>query len=368
MTQSRRWSKSFWFAVYLLMLIPVVAVPYIVVSNSHHAVRHRYYPEDLRLLMAMRKLNPIVPLGQRVPKPAETGAMNASLTTISDDAERELTEYETHFDKSRRRRLLTRLHEETFAEFVESNGFGQSRMWFGITLDDIKLPSDDSPLMPFNDWSGDTSTASTFSAAEPNPADLLKLPAIHRTAFVEFLDPRRLGLVPKSNDISKTVSWTNNGNQVTQETQDWSRLPADSPLRPLSVAHTEHGMSAQANFLFANRLTDWQLSRLELVSLLKSARPRVYLSRNLPNMQELDSAPTRPLDEFETNSLQKLHKGEHLVIESDTTEIRMLGGIRAAAQCVDCHLVQRGYLLGAFTYTLHRAPASTETVQANLEQ
>jgi len=105
-----------------------------------------------------------------------------------------------------------------------------------------------------------------------------------------------------------------------------------------------------------------------LVSLLKSDQPRVYLSRNLPNMKELDGAPMRALNEFEKNSLQKLRDGEHLVVESSNAEIRMLGGIRTANQCVECHRVQRGYLLGAFTYTLRPTASSTKTAQANLEQ
>ncbi len=45
----------------------------------------------------------------------------------------------------------------------------------------------------------------------------------------------------------------------------------------------------------------------------------------------------------------------------------MLGSVRAASQCVECHSVKRGTLLVAFTYTLHRAPAKTENVQASLE-
>lgn len=368
MTQSNRWSKSFLVSICLmLLLIRAVSMRYVALLNIRDAVQDREYPGDLRLLMAMRKLYPIVPLGERLPGSTAVGAMAPVDMVLSDDAQRELTEYESHLEKSLRRYLLTRLHEETFAKFVESNGFGRSRMWFGLTLDDIKRPNDDQPLVPFNDRTLGSSTSSLVSAAEPTSAELLKLPAIHRAAIFEFVEPSRLGQVPKSDDISKTVTWTFDSSQVRQETKDWSQIPADSPLRPLSVAHTEHGMSAQAPLLFANRLADWQLSRLELVSLLKAPQPQVYLSRNLPNMKELNRAPTRPLDKFESNNLQKLREGEHLVIEFNSTEIRMLGGIRAANQCVECHRVQHGYLLGAFTYILRHASASIETSQANLE-
>jgi hypothetical protein len=127
-------------------------------------------------------------------------------------------------------------------------------------------------------------------------------------------------------------------------------------------------MSARVKQEFEKHLTQWQLSKLELVSLLKSPTPRVYLSRNLPNMRELANARTRELNEFEAVSLAKLQSGERLLIESDNTELRMMGSVRAASQCVDCHSVKRGALLGAFTYTLHRVPASNENVQASLEQ
>jgi hypothetical protein len=41
----------------------------------------------------------------------------------------------------------------------------------------------------------------------------------------------------------------------------------------------------------------WQVERLELISLLKHDRPVAYFSNNLPKMDELRDAPTRPLDQ-----------------------------------------------------------------------
>jgi hypothetical protein len=35
-----------------------------------------------------------------------------------------------------------------------------------------------------------------------------------------------------------------------------------------------------------------------------------------------------------------------------TDRIRMVGSVRAAKDCLDCHSVDRGHLLGAFTYEL----------------
>ncbi len=100
--------------------------------------------------------------------------------------------------------------------------------------------------------------------------------------------------------------------------------------------------------------TKWTILRLELVSLLKFAEPRVYVLDHLPQMDQLssDNAPTRPLDSFELTALAKLRKDEDVVVKSEASEYRMLGSLRAAKQCLDCHGVQRGELLGAFSYSL----------------
>jgi hypothetical protein len=96
----------------------------------------------------------------------------------------------------------------------------------------------------------------------------------------------------------------------------------------------------------------WRIERLELVSLLRFGEPRVYVSENLPRMDELQEAATRSLDDFERGRLDRLRQGEDIVVRSTTKEIRMLGALRAVRQCVVCHSVRRGELLGAFSYRL----------------
>jgi hypothetical protein len=100
----------------------------------------------------------------------------------------------------------------------------------------------------------------------------------------------------------------------------------------------------------------WKLNRLELVSLLKHDHFAVYTSESLPNMEQLDGVPTRTLDEFELLSLGRLFGGEDLVVNATTNRIRMLGGLRASEQCLECHSVKKGELLGAFSYELLRKP------------
>jgi hypothetical protein len=65
------------------------------------------------------------------------------------------------------------------------------------------------------------------------------------------------------------------------------------------------------------------------------------------------SAPnitTRPLDTFESESLERLRRDEDIVIEATSNGCRMLGSLRARAKCLECHSVERGELLGAFSY------------------
>ncbi len=100
----------------------------------------------------------------------------------------------------------------------------------------------------------------------------------------------------------------------------------------------------------------WRTTQLQLVSLLKQPEPRVYLSPNLPAMSELVNAETRELNAFENESLEKLLAGENLITAATTNTIRMLGALRARHECLECHSVSRGTLLGAFSYVLERDP------------
>jgi hypothetical protein len=96
---------------------------------------------------------------------------------------------------------------------------------------------------------------------------------------------------------------------------------------------------------------------LELVSLLKHDVPMVYVSDHLPRMDELEDAKTRSLSPFERKSLARLREGEDLSVDATVNRISMVGALRAAKQCTECHQVKRGELLGAFSYELERQPS-----------
>lgn len=106
---------------------------------------------------------------------------------------------------------------------------------------------------------------------------------------------------------------------------------------------------------------DWGVKSLHLVSLLKHDRPQVYVSKSLPNMESLPEANLRDLDGFETMALERLYNGDDLCIQARENQVRMLGSLRAMKQCLDCHLVERGELLGAFSYEFARLTPDAET-------
>jgi len=102
----------------------------------------------------------------------------------------------------------------------------------------------------------------------------------------------------------------------------------------------------------------WELTRVQLIGLLKHAGPVVYRTNELqlPEMKPaaLDKVVTRTPDEWESSRLEELKKGKELLVEERPGSVRMLGAVRAGLQCQKCHQVNQGDLLGAFTYELHR--------------
>lgn len=97
----------------------------------------------------------------------------------------------------------------------------------------------------------------------------------------------------------------------------------------------------------------WKVEKIQLVSMLLRDEPQVYVSYTLPQMQSLQKEAVRDLDPFERSALEKLRSGDDLVVDTSTAErIRMFGSLRATKYCLECHAVERGTLLGAFSYDL----------------
>jgi hypothetical protein len=97
---------------------------------------------------------------------------------------------------------------------------------------------------------------------------------------------------------------------------------------------------------------NWVVERIELIGTLQHESPRVYLSENLPRMDELSKHEVRVPDEFETAGMARLTSGDDLYVRQFDQRVRMVGAIRNTKQCLTCHRGQRGDLLGAFSYQL----------------
>src|SRR5262249_35031386 len=100
----------------------------------------------------------------------------------------------------------------------------------------------------------------------------------------------------------------------------------------------------------------WRVQHIQLVGILAHERPVVYLTDKLPSMEQIRQGKTRTPDFFEEAALPALREGEDLFIASKGETVRVLGALRATKTCQQCHDAEVGDLLGAFSYTLRRAP------------
>jgi hypothetical protein len=214
--------------------------------------------------------------------------------------------------------MLQRLHEQKVSLFVNSPGFGVARILgrpsesriTGRLRPNTPIPQPDSSASPSGPI-GDPSPTQIGSKSEGHGLRLL-----HREGVVDFAYPFGFGYVKDRRHVA--------GFQAHR----FSEVPGPAE--------------------------EWEVRRLDLVGLLLHDQPVVYVSENLPRMDELRGAPTRPLDRFEASALEKLRHGEELLIANAPNGVRMLGAIRSVQQCVTCHGGERGDLLGAFSYTLRR--------------
>lgn len=254
-------------------------------------------------------------------------ATSSSSVPLNQAITQRLNDFENRNSFSHRRFMLEVLHERSRDSFVLSSGFGVGRMSRArkerIALpktEPIPLPSPSyvPEYDPATDRSVPLAKDATSSDAQPAKETLLSM---HDRGLQEFLDPDRMGYVKDREHIAGFES---------------------------------HAFQSIPQVDSSGNNEQWQVTRLELVSLLKHDVPRVYVSENLPQMDELENAVTRPLDDFESSALEKLRRTEDLVVQISVNRIRMLGSLRAGKDCLECHSVQRGDLLGAFSYDLFR--------------
>ena len=242
-------------------------------------------------------------LSDRLPEREVLDDVNHSDTGTWNDIEEQI---ETRHTLSYRTHELRRLHDNQTGNFILMAGFGVGRMPGPPSQRAIesKLREERSvpqPVFP------------SYIDKDDEPVETL--PKMHVSGLLDFLNPAGFGYVK---DREHVVGFIPHG---------FTELPPDT--------------------------TTWQVGRVELIGLLLEREPRVYVTENLPRMDEVRNVPTRLLDAFELEGLENFRDGEDYKITESKTNARMLGSIRATQSCIDWHGGNKGDLLGAFTYQLH---------------
>ncbi|MBT6156934.1 MAG: hypothetical protein HOL01_18910 [Planctomycetaceae bacterium] len=327
--------QVFWGSIAWLLLSSVVLGPIFIVME-YRGLKESTRKAGQRKLqerVALREEFPMESLAVRLQYETTPGAdeLEPKTNKFSPAIEQRLTSFEAQQETDWRSHHLEKLHDKATDEFLTSAGFGVFRMP-SVNKEEIELP--EVAPVPFND------TGKRFTPYVPERADfdgvtllddsnsrktrpgMPALTAYHDSGLTEFLAPSRMGYIKDREHVAGFQS------------HQFGR----TPQFPAKERHTD----------------DWRVVRLELVSLLKHDTPVVYVSKNLPRMDKLADAPTRPLDEMELTALPQLRRERDVVIEHETNVIQMLGSIRASKTCLKCHSVKRGALLGAFTYELRR--------------
>jgi hypothetical protein len=229
---------------------------------------------------------------------------------------------------SRREQALERVHASVMQQFMDAPGFGVGRMSY---LDESSLAS---------------------RLKDPPPAFAAAPDTVSPRAPTGPLD--RLGPFLGQGDDEKSLPSQLWGLHL-YGVGDFAS-PAGTGLfvdRQHVAGFEPHGFAREFREYMYIHPGDRGLSleQLELVSLLKHETPRVYISDGrFPRMDRLSQAETRSPNGFEAASIELLDKGEDLVWSEQSGRLAVLGAIRAAKTCVECHYVERGTLLGAFSY------------------
>ncbi len=261
------------------------------------AIEYYREVEQLRAQYPLESMDARLP---RAPLPPEEPLSDATLDRLA--------RLETQLDMHQwtwRKVVLERLHQRTVHTFISSPGFGVTRMSY-ISRSSLEGPAEPTPKQPGARGSALESLGEWSVVDQRGDLDHM-----HDGALVDFLSAEWLGLV---RDRTRVAGFQ--GHQLRS-------TPAP-----------------------------WKVQTLDLIGLVLHEEPTAYVSDHLPRMEELRTAPTRPIDAFEKEGLAALRRGDDFYIGRTEDDLRMIGAVRSTKQCLTCHGGQRGDLLGTFSYRL----------------
>ena len=208
-----------------------------------------------------------------------------------------------------RKSSLRQLHEDTLQVFVNRPGFGVTRMsglWEAVLQ---KCQTREPPIPQPGKPSASPWLPESLGKQPPQSKPLDDLLSFHRENTVDFVNLAGFGYIKDRQHVAGFQS-----HQVSQ-------MPVATP--------------------------PWKLQTLDLIGVVFHEKPIAYVSEHLPRMEELRSAPTRDLDDFEAAGLLALQHGDDLFVRERARERRSARRHRAARPCLSCHEAERGDLLGA---------------------
>ncbi len=349
---SPRWFAA-WCGGVVLATFGTMMVFYIPIYHEHQRLLAKYPVVNLAPRLSYETALASSNRGNLVTV-KQSGFINASPSGPADpealnDLETKI-EMSKYYGRGRYRdralRAMSQIHLSFVEDFVDQPGFGFSRIPTMTVLREhhlavpeiVPIPQPSTPrslpvLSPGETPNDDFAQADRSS--RPGTATTLEgtipLPEFNALQVANFASADMYGLVIEKRQVRGFLS------HAFRKAPDELNLPEEE-IR-------------------------WKLAQLQLVSLLRHQPSAAYISENLPAMDELQAAPTRPLDEFEAQAIARIRNGEEVVVETNRNDKRMVGSIRAAKHCMECHQVARGDLLGAFTYRFYRDPLLPEPVR-----
>jgi hypothetical protein len=267
---------------------------------------------ELQRLQALRVRYPFKSLATRLEfekKVSDAETEPHQKVFLAADVNANLDDQDERHDVSYYRRAwaLRELHENTYSHFASAAGFGFSRM-----------PSIQHLVIR---WEPRSPLVMPYAVGMTSANNGAELRDVHVAALDRFIASDRQGYV---RSVDQVAGFESHGLEAMAEPGRCCSEPAPK----------------------------WQVSRLELVSLLRHEEPRVYVAETIQAMDQLADVPHRPLTDFEKTAMPQLTTQKDVVFRDHPNHVLMLGAVRAGKTCLECHEGKRGKLLGAFSYEI----------------